>query len=245
MLDSTRDFRGTVFRNITSVRVSIDPFDDLVPDMAGQRVAIAAEMRVRRGPPGVIHRGLAYSEAIEYPFRADGIVASRFGDGTNRVWYGALDEATSVAETCYHQIRMLREIEGVDVPVIRYRKVYSVEAQGLFLDLRGKADEFPALVGDDYAFTQAVGKRVAHEGLPGLLYASARQHGGECLAAFRADALSNPRAMYCLTYRIDAVAGVVEVERTPGTPEASYDLGAGRLRMTRNGAAPLDGVAPD
>lgn len=230
LLDTTIDFRATVYRNITSVRVSIDPFDDLVPDAAGQSAAIAAEMRVRRGPPGVIHRGLAYSEAIEYPFRADGIVASRYGDGSNRVWYGALDEATGVAETCYHQIRMLREIEGVTQPVIRYRRVYAVDAQGLFLDLRGKAAEHPELLADDYAHTQSIGKRVAHEGLPGLLYPSARRRGGECLAAFRADALSNARGLYHLTYRVDAVAGSVEVERTPGMVESTYTIDDGQLR---------------
>lgn len=229
LFDSTVDFNGTVYRNITSVRASIDPFDDLVPDADGQRVAIAADMRVRRGPPGVIHRGLAYSEAIEYPFRADTVVASRFGDGTNRVWYGARDEATSVAETCYHQVRMLREVEGIDRAVVRYRKVYSVDARGLFLDVRGKTAEFPDLLADDYAFTQSVGKRVAHEGLPGLLYASARRRGGECLAAFRADALWNARVMYGLTYRIDAVAGRVDVERTPGVPASHYLFDTGEL----------------
>jgi hypothetical protein len=225
LLDSTVDFHGTVYRNITSVRVSIDPFDDLVPDVAGRQVAIAADMRVRRGAPGVIHRGLAYSEAIDYPFRADTVVASRFGDGTHRVWYGALDEATGTAETCYHQVRMLREVEGID----------AVQAQGLFLDLRDKAAEYPDVLADDYAFCQAVGKRVAHEGLPGLLYASARRRGGHCLAAFRADALSNARGLYCLTYRIDAVAGEVAVERTPGVLSARYLFDAGRLVETATG----------
>ncbi|MBB5206567.1 RES family NAD+ phosphorylase [Chiayiivirga flava] len=229
LLDSTVDFHGAVYRNITSVRVSIDPFDDLVPDAAARQVAIAADMRVRRGAPGVIHRGLAYSEAIDYPFRADTVVASRFGDGTHRVWYGALDEDTATAETCYHQVRMLREVDGIDRPVVRYRKVYAVRAQGLFLDLRAKATAYPDVLADDYAFCQAVGKRVAHEGLPGLLYASARRRGGECLAAFRADALSDARALYCLTYRIDAVAGEVAVERTPGVVSARYLFDAGRL----------------
>lgn len=229
LLDTTVDFHGTVYRNITSVRVSIDPFDDLVPDAEGQRVAIAADMRVRRGAPGVIHRGLAYSEAIEYPFRADTVVASRFGDGTNRVWYGACDEATSIAETCYHQVRMLREVQGIDRPVVRYRKVYSVDAKGLFLDLRAKTVDYPDLIADDYAFTQAIGKRIAHEGLPGLLYASARRRGGECLAAFRADALWNARTLYCLTYRIDAVAGSVAVERTPGVLASRYLFDSGKL----------------
>jgi len=216
LFDTTADFQGTVYRNIASVRVSIDPFDDLVGDAPAQKAAIAAEMRIRSGPPGIIHRGLAYSEAIVYPFAADAIVASRYGDGTHRVWYGALDEPTSLAETCYHQIRMLRQEEGIDRVVVRYRKVYCVEAQGLFLDLRGKEREHPEIVADDYAATQAIGKRIAHEGLPGLLYPSARWPNGECLAAFRAEPLAHSRERYCLTYRIHAREGWVDVERSPG-----------------------------
>ncbi|HLD67473.1 MAG TPA: hypothetical protein VJA19_15675 [Pseudomonas sp.] len=45
-------------------------------------------------------------------------------------------------------------------------------------------------MGDDYADPRAVGKGLAHEGLP--------------------------LPLYNLTYRIDALAGVVEVEREPG-----------------------------
>ena len=224
MLDTTVDFRGSVYRNITSVRVSIDPFDDLIDDRAGRQAAMAAEMRIRPGAPGVIGRGLAYSEAIDYPFTADNIVASRYGDGTNRVWYGALDEATCIAETCYHQIQMLRQLEGVDDVVVRYRKVYRVDASGLFLDLRGKDQDHPEIIDDDYAFTQSIGKRVAHEGLRGLLFPSARWPEGSCLAAFRADPLSGPRELYALTYRIFPTAGYVEVERTPGVLQCRLAL---------------------
>lgn len=216
LFDSSCDFTGPTYRNIVSLRVSANLFDDLVPDLKAQELANVVEMRVRTVGPGVIERGLAYSESIGYPFEADRVVASRFGDGSIRVWYGALEEATALAETCYHQIQMLREVEGIDRVVVRYRKVWQVQAAGLFIDLRGKAVEFPELLGDDYGYPQAVGKRLAHEGLPGLLYDSARWPDGHCLAAFRADPLSQPLQLYDLTYRIDALAGVVEVEREPG-----------------------------
>jgi hypothetical protein len=124
LLDRSCDFAGPVYRNIVSLRVSANLFDDLVSDARAQEVANAAEMRVRNRPPGVIERGLAYSEAIGYPFESDTSVASRYGDGSVRVWYGALDEDCALAETCYHQIQMLRDIEGVERPVTRYRKVW-------------------------------------------------------------------------------------------------------------------------
>src|SRR5690606_40490418 len=91
------------------------------------------------------------------------------------------------------------------------RKVWQIQASGLFIDLRGKLEEFPALVGDDYAWPQSIGKRLAHEGLPGLLYPSARWLG-DCLATFRATPLSHPVQLYDLTYHIDPVAGHVDIE---------------------------------
>ncbi|MET1076963.1 MAG: RES family NAD+ phosphorylase [Pseudomonas sp.] len=216
LFDTSCDFAGPTYRNIVSLRVSANLFDDLVSDPKAQDVANSAEMRVRSVGPGVIERGLAYSESIGYPFEADRASASRFGDGTIRVWYGALEEQTALAETCYHQIQMLREVDGIDRVVIRYRKVWQVQAAGLFIDLRGKAAAFPDLLSDDYAYPQEVGKRLAAERLPGVLYDSARWPSGQCLAVFRADPLSHPVQLYDLTYRIDARAGVVEVEREPG-----------------------------
>lgn len=227
LFDRLAEFDGPVFRNITSLRRSEDLFDDLVDDAAGRDAALAADLRMRPDPPGVIERGLAYSQAIAWPFASDSTVASRYGDGTVRVWYGALEEDTALAETCWHQLRQLRAIEGVVAPVIRYRAVYRVQAHGLFLELRGKERAHPELLEDDYAATQAVGKHAAAQGLPGVLYPAARWPDGSCLAAFRADPLSDPTLLYYLTYRIDPLADTVDVERTPGVVErtlAAHDL---------------------
>jgi len=219
LFDRLTEFDGPAFRNITSLRRSEDLFDDLADDAAGRDAALAADLRMRPGAPGVIERGLAYSQAIAWPFASDSAVASRYGDGTVRVWYGALEEDTALAETCWHQLRQLRAIEGVTTPVIRYRAVYRVQAHGLFLELRGKERAHPELLDEDYAATQAVGKHAAAQGLPGALYPAARWPDGSCLAAFRADPLSDPTLLYYLTYHIDPVADTVQVERTPGVVE--------------------------
>jgi hypothetical protein len=217
LFDTMADIDTSVYRNIASFRVSINPFDDLTDNARIQQAAIAVDMHVRRAPTGIIERGLAYSEAIGYPFAADRAMASRYGDGTVRVWYGAFDTETTIAETCYHAIRMLRAEEGVATPVVRHRKVYQVHAAGLFLDLRAKAARNKRLLDDDYAFTQAIGKRVAAQGLPGLLFPSARIAKGECLAAFRSDVLHSPKPLFDLTYTVDAVKGHVDVVRAPGS----------------------------
>lgn len=228
LFDRIQEFDAPVFRNITSLRVSQDLFDDLVPDAGARGAALAADMRMRPYPCGVIERGLIYSEAIGYPFTADTAVGSRYADGTIRAWYGALDEDTALAETCWHQLHQLAGIEGAAGVVVRQRAVYRVNARGLMLDLRGKELEHPEIVGDDYVPTQAIGKRAEREGLPGILYPSARWPTGECLVAFRADPLSEPRLLYYLTYRIDVDARTVTVER--GAADAPRTLRADELR---------------
>lgn len=216
LFERLTEFDARVFRNITSLRVSQDLFDDLVDDAAGRAAALAADLRIRRGPTGIIERGLHYSQAIDYPFSSDLSVASRYGDGRTQVWYGSLEEATALAETCWHQLQQLDAVEGVTTPVTRYRAVYEVQARGLFLELRGKEIDHPELLADDYAATQAIGQHAAGQGLPGILYPSARWPSGSCLAAFRTDPLSAPNLLYYLTYRIDPAARTVAVERTPG-----------------------------
>lgn len=230
LFDRLTDYDGPVFRNITSLRRSEDLFDDLVEDAAGREAALAADLRMRPGATGILERGFAYSQAIAYPFASDGTVASRYGDGSVRVWYGALEEDTALAETCWHQLQQLRAIDGVTSPVTRYRAVYRVQARGLFLELRGKEDAHPELLDDDYAATQAIAKHASAQGLPGLLYPAARWPEGSCLAAFRADPLANPVLLYFLTYRIDPRADEVQVERTPGSVERVL---AGRMLRRR------------
>lgn len=216
LFDRLTEFDGPVFRNITSLRVSEDLFDDLVSDAPGRAAALAADLRMRASGRGVIERGFGYSQAIAYPFASDSLVASRYGDGRLRVWYGALEEDTALAETCWHALRQVQALEGVTEVVTRYRAVYEVRATGLFLELRGKEREHPELLAEDYAATQAIAHHVAGQGLPGLLYPAARWPEGSCLAAFRSDPLHEPRLRYYLSYRIDGAAGHVDIERVPG-----------------------------
>lgn len=219
LLDTVFQLDQRVVRNIISLRTTEDLFDDLSDDPADQLAAIAVEMSVRTAPTGMIERGLCYSQAIDYPFSSDETVASRFGDGTNRVWYGALDEATARAETCWHALREIESLATADPLVTRYRAVYVVRAQGLFLDIRAKAAEHPEIVGDDYSATQGTGKYASKQGYPGLLYPSARWSRGECLAVFRADPLSEAVLSHYLTYIIDVKARMVSIQRTPGKLE--------------------------
>lgn len=217
LFTKSRDFRQDVFRNIVSLRESQDLFDDLTegdPELG--KLAIAAEMRVKENlPAGLIERGFHYTLAIGYPFETQPFMASRYGDGTFGVWYGSLDLETTIHETVFHMLRAELGIEGLNELVVRERAVYLVDCEAILIDLVGRQKDYPQLLGEDYSFTQAVGRRVSKEGHPGLLAPSARCSGANT-AIFNSAVLRHPRSNCYLTYTLDPVSRSVAVERGKG-----------------------------
>ena len=92
LFDQTADFDGQPYRNITSLRESKDLFDDLTDgDKDASAIAAEAEMRVKDHlilrDPEIIHRSFHYTRSIiEYPFKNEPCLFTRFGDGTYGVW---------------------------------------------------------------------------------------------------------------------------------------------------------------
>lgn len=201
LFDTTRNFEGDLLRNIVSLRVSQDLFDDLTDGIPRRSaIATAAEMRVKSAiPVGVIARGFHYTTAIEYPF-TEPYMRTRYGDGSYGVWYGALDEPTSIYETVYHMVQDESRIVGLDEEIKRERAVYDVRCDAILIDFSTKRLSHPELLGNDYGPTQAIGQRLAREGHPGLLAPSARCDGTSA-AIFNIGVLSNPRLKHYLTYR--------------------------------------------
>lgn len=212
----TNDFQGDAFRNIVSLRESVDLFDDLTDDAGQSQYATIAEARVKESIPiGLIERGFNYTTAIDYPFTKEPYMLSRYGNGTFGVWYGSLQFETTIHETVYHMMREESRIEGVTGLLVRERAVYLVRARAVLIDLVGKEKRYPDLVSDDYSFTQQIAERLQKEGHPGLLAPSARCAGTN-LVAFTPNILNDPRVNCYLTYTYDYQTKTVEVERQPG-----------------------------
>ena len=216
LFSSLVDLDEDVYRNIVSLRVTEDLFDDLAPgDPEAQAVAIAAEMRVKQNiPPDLISRGFHYTCAIGYPFETQPFMATRYGDGRYGVWYGSLQFRTTIYETAFHTKIDILNIEGIDETVVRERAVYLVHCRALMIDLRGKHKIFPALIDDSYTGTQRIGQRVQEEGHPGLLAPSARCEGDN-VVVFNPAVLSRPRLNCYLTYTFDPNRDELTVERNP------------------------------
>ncbi len=221
LFDKTVDYSGLPYRNITTLRESEDLFDDLTDgDATASAVAAEAEMRVKNQQlardPQIIQRGFHYTQSIiDYPFKNEPCLFTRFGDGTYGVWYGSLEMKTTVFETCYHMIRAELAVEGLAEMIVRERAVYRVKCSAILIDIRGKQDSFPKLVADDYAFTQQIGRRMNREGHPGLLAPSARTNGTNIII-FNPTVLSDPRLHCYLTYYFDPQTLEVKIERAVG-----------------------------
>jgi RES domain len=214
------DTHDDLFRNIVSLRITEDLFDDLSDDYTDWQTAIKLELQTKpatyTSATPVIHRPFeeaAWNEAIGFPFRT--WTRSRYSDGSFGVWYGADTMETTIYETVYHWRNNLLADAGFTAPGIRIeRRVHLVRCDAALIDLRNLVAKNP-LIADpfDYTLTQQIGGRLHREGHPGLVTYSARCTG-DVYAMLNAAVLSNPRPHCYLTY-ITTENGVA-VERTPG-----------------------------
>lgn len=122
---------------------------------------------------------------------------SRFTDGSYGVYYAAKNLETAVHETAYHRARFLaatREPPGeIDM------RAHVGRVAKPMLDIRGAA--FKSLHHpNDYSGSQVFAKPLREAGAWGLVYRSVRNEGGECIAAFRPPAVTNPVPGPALAY---------------------------------------------
>jgi len=215
------DVHDDLVRNIVSLRVSQDLFDDLSDEPNDWRSAIELEMttkpRLFSSPQPIIDRPYEealWNDAINYPFKH--WLRSRYSDGSFGVWYGADDIETTVYETAYHWSRGFLQDAGLSQPGISIeRTLYLVRCDAALVDLRPSVAHIPALLDPlDYTLTQQLGGRLHREGHPGLVSRSARC-SGDIFPILNPALLTNPRQLCHLTYTTTA-GGAIAVQRDPG-----------------------------
>jgi RES domain len=219
LLRRLADYHGDLVRNIQTIRVSQDLFDDLSRERADQEVAIAAESasRIPSEAP-LITRPFDYGTVITYPFANFNGQQTRFSDGLHYgVWYGSLELETTVHETVYHRYRFLVDsFPSLDRDIRGERRVFQVLCEAILIDLRGKEAAEPRLLDRaSYAFTQPLGAYLQAQGTNGLLARSARCDGTNA-AIFRPAVLSQVRDVCHLTYTMNPTQDTATIERAPG-----------------------------
>lgn len=216
-----RDIHSDLFRNIVSLRISQNLFDDLSYDPEAWESAIQLEMDTRpkvfSNTDPCINRPFEeaeWNEAVGYPFKNSS--QSRFSDGTYGVWYGADSLETTIFETAYHWQNKLLSDAGFNRPGVSIeRKVYLVKCDSALIDLRSAIERNPEILHpNDYTATHAIGSKIHREGHPGLITKSARYSEGDVYAIFTPKILSNVRHTCYLTY-ITTERGI-EIQKSLG-----------------------------
>ena len=217
---SLADVHEDLFRNIVSLRVSQDLFDDLSDDPVHWDSAIQLELHSKPklfiSDTPIIDRPFEeaqWDDAIGYPFR--NWMRSRYSDGSFGVWYGADSIETTVFETAYHWRTRLLADAGYFQPGIQIeRKIYRVRCDAALVDLRPALPNYPALIdATDYTLPHQVGAKLHREGHPGLVSKSARCQG-DIYGVLNPCVLSQPRQVCFLTYTTTETG--VAVEGLPG-----------------------------
>lgn len=215
------DVHTDAFRNIVSIHVSQDLFDDLSASPAdwvqAQRIEDEVKPFAYQSNVPIINRPFEdahWCNAIEWPYKH--WQASRFSDGSFGIWYGCDSVETSVFETVYHWVNGFLKDAGFEKEnVIAERKLYLVACDAALLDFRPHALKSPGLVHkSDYSYTQAIGARLHREGHPGLVTASARHVAGHNYVILNPNVLSNPRQHCQLRYQL--AGNRIRIEKQTG-----------------------------
>ena len=223
------------FRNINQ-RPGADAFDDLLDPADAAHDSQATLLALRKAdsvrsnvsPFAVLDPATHYSLAIQRTFQRAVFYPTRYGDGSYPVWYGSLDQLTTIHETAFHMIRQELDLINHHKAIERRRIVYRVACTAILIDLTRESRFLPRLTDPTgYGFTQPIGKRIRTEMHPGLLAPSARHAGGINLAIFTSRVLSNPELIQHLRYRLDPVSQrLTVIDETDGKEIAAMD---GRL----------------
>lgn len=160
--------------------------NDRLRDESGAAPLVSAEDRLRAPGASIVMAAFTH---IGRP--------SRFSDGSYGVYYAARTLETAVRETAYHRGRFLAATE--EAPGEIDMRAYVGRPLKPMLDIR--APKYAALHdSDDYSAAQAFAKPLREAGEWGLVYRSVRHAEGECIAAFKPQAVSIPIAGAALAY---------------------------------------------
>ena len=196
------------FRIIPSRFPPIDLFER-VTNAADREAVIAVEsltnerLRDERGDTEIVPRDQRVqgqgASIIMAAFTHLNPEGSRFSNGSYGVFYAANDLDTAIAETRYHRQRFMLATSQTSMDLDM--RVYLLDVESDFHDIRGQRAALPLVYHkDNYSAGQNLALELRKEGTNGIVYESVRREKGECVAAFRPQALSNCRQERHLCY---------------------------------------------
>lgn len=201
-------FATDSFRNIHTCSPSQNLLDDLLADPNDYDTGFLLISKTAR----LEELKQNYLKPFDYgivPVYLQGLVPNwaegRFGDGNRfAVWYGSLEEQTSLAETFYRKmVESKKKIPFMKEPsFISHRRMYQIQVKCKHMsDLRPLSSTTPELLSEDYYFCQNLGHQGYSAGLDGFIYSSARKLGGSNLAIFKPDCvMPEQKSLYVVRF---------------------------------------------
>jgi hypothetical protein len=190
-----------VYRNIATCYPSQDLFDDLVDDDQ-----ITTLQRIDSATSGIDHQLPAKCRTFQYReletslfvFSQPSWWGGRFSDGSYGVWYGALEEETSIAETLYWSARFVEpDLRNTKNPITRDRRLFQASLRhDCTADLRVCSAYREQLTDPtDYTFCRQIGREAVAQKAGWLLSPSARYPTGTCVPVFTPEAIVSEKTL--------------------------------------------------
>lgn len=179
------------YRNIATCDPSQDLYDDLVDSKDWDILQYADNVS-----SGIDHNQPKIQRVFQYGDIEDSLLCfderfwrwGRFGDGSFGVWYGALEEETSIKETLYHRPEVdINDLQNAFSPIIQARRLFKADLTPKnFSDLRDYVINYPLLTHEnDYSFCQNLGAYAVYKKLDLFLTTSVRNPKGTCIPVFK------------------------------------------------------------
>ena len=195
--------RGDSYRNIYTVSPSQSLYDDIL-DESEYEIAEIWEEKTSSIEYSVdkIHRPFQYGEKENSLFVFDNINPgiTRFSDGNFGVWYGALEELTSLIETYYWIFKEIQpDLKNATNKTIRkHRRMYSAELDHeRAIDLRPYVETFSEIIHPhDYTESCKLGRWAVENQISLFLAPSVRCLSGTCTPVFEKKAILSDKYLY-------------------------------------------------
>ncbi len=207
LFEISEKFSANVKRNVASVSKSSEAFSSLINN--DEDNAAVADLAIHLARESISRQNnldsFYYTTAIEYPFKTQPYMQTRYSDGTFPVWYGSMGYLTTIYETAYHCVKdfLSSEIINETDSIIRKRTIYDINCQSYLLNIVGKEVKYPDLVNNNYVFTNSLAREAKTNKIPGIMSPSARHHQGININIFNIDVLSSPKHNMNLSYQIN------------------------------------------
>lgn len=212
-LDLQKNTTLTAYRNIATCDPSQDLYDDIADAEDFEALQYADNIS-----SGIDHTQPKRNRPFQYCGIEDSLLCfeeefwrwGRFGDGAFGVWYGALDEKTSILETLAHRPEIdANDLKNITSPIIQQRRMFEATIEpNLWADIVGLQSLFPFLTDTDresFTSCQELGRHAKQSSIDMYLAPSARNSGGITTPVFNETAIvcDKPLRTYMNQYPLD------------------------------------------